>query len=324
MAKYGISYDFNEIDVLNFWKDKIEWNRTNVNLSDAKECCWHCGCKSKLQFCHIKPHSLGGEAVPSNIVLLCETCHRENPNIDDVEIMLNWIYQAKNVNLFGVQGHYWIFRGMEECVRLYSFDVFEYILRNRTQIDLDRLKTLITIYMNKACIHWSQAHFNPVTLGSIFYKAFKDYQSQNIKKQKLSDVSILNIKNKEHVQINDCIHDVLIPLLSYVAEQEKYFIKQRQAEGIKIAKEKGKHIGRPCIQYPKNWLEVYMIWSAGSITAREAMRRLDLKSTSFYKLVKLYKNEGISIKKLKKNFIGVERSEDYLKLSTEKLNLYKT
>ena len=55
-----------------------------------------------------------------------------------------------------------------------------------------------------------------------------------------------------------------------------------------MAKEKGKRLGKPPIQYPDNWKDVYTIWKSGSITAHEAMKRLNLKPTSFYKLAKNY------------------------------------
>lgn len=77
-------------------------------------------------------------------------------------------------------------------------------------------------------------------------------------------------------------------MLGYVAEQERAFIKQRQAEGIKLAKEKGKRLGKPPMEYPDNWSEVYTVWKSGSITAREAMKRTNLKPTTFYKLAKQY------------------------------------
>lgn len=89
--------------------------------------------------------------------------------------------------------------------------------------------------------------------------------------------------------IGQVISDIVLQLLGYVAEQERAFIKQRQAEGIKIAKEKGKKLGKPAIQYPDNWHEVYSTWKKEEITAREAMKMMKLKPTSFYKLVKGYK-----------------------------------
>lgn len=70
--------------------------------------------------------------------------------------------------------------------------------------------------------------------------------------------------------------------------KERTFIKQRQAEGIACAKAKGKKLGRPAIKYPNNWEETYNIWKAKQITAREAMKRLGLKPTSFYKLAKIW------------------------------------
>ena len=78
--------------------------------------------------------------------------------------------------------------------------------------------------------------------------------------------------------IGQVISDIVLQLLGYVAEQERAFIKQRQAEGIKIAKEKGKRLGKPPIQYPSNWHEAYPIWKKEEITARETMNRMNLKN----------------------------------------------
>ena len=105
---------------------------------------------------------------------------------------------------------------------------------------------------------------------------------------KVVDMPILDTTRTDGL-IGEVISDIVLQLLGYVAEQERAFIKQRQAEGIKLAKEKGKRLGKPPIQYPENWQDVYKIWKSGSLTAREAMKRLNLKPTSFYKLAKYYK-----------------------------------
>ena len=105
---------------------------------------------------------------------------------------------------------------------------------------------------------------------------------------KVVDIPILDTTRTDGL-IGEVISDIVLQLLGYVAEQERAFIKQRQAEGIKLAKEKGKRLGKPPIQYPENWNDVYPIWKSGSITAREAMKKLNLKPTSFYKLAKNYK-----------------------------------
>ena len=105
---------------------------------------------------------------------------------------------------------------------------------------------------------------------------------------KVLDMPILDTTRTDGL-IGEVISDIVLQLLGYVAEQERAFIKQRQAEGIKLAKEKGKRLGKPPIQYPDNWQDIYQIWKSGSITAREAMKRLNLRPTSFYKLAKNYK-----------------------------------
>lgn len=82
-------------------------------------------------------------------------------------------------------------------------------------------------------------------------------------------------------------NNLLIEVLGTIAEQERRFNKQRQAEGFQAARETGKHLGRPALTFPENWTPVYKAWKAGEITAKEAMEQTGTKRTSFYKLVKL-------------------------------------
>jgi DNA invertase Pin-like site-specific DNA recombinase len=91
--------------------------------------------------------------------------------------------------------------------------------------------------------------------------------------------------------ILDMINNILIEVLSSIAEQERVTIKQRQSEGIEAAKVKGKHLGRPKAEYPKRWDDVYSQWKKGDITAKQAMDTLGLKRTTFYKLVGMWEQE---------------------------------
>lgn len=84
------------------------------------------------------------------------------------------------------------------------------------------------------------------------------------------------------------IADLVLQILSYTAEKERLNIKERQSQGIAAAKAKGVKIGRPATEYPENWDEVYSTWKAGQITAGAAMEKLNLKRTTFYKLVRQY------------------------------------
>ncbi len=91
--------------------------------------------------------------------------------------------------------------------------------------------------------------------------------------------------------IREMITNILLEVLSSMAEQERLTIRKRQAEGIAAAKAKGKHLGRPKLKMPDAFPMYYSEWKAGRITARQAMRALDVCSSSFYKLVKLYEKE---------------------------------
>ncbi|TKI79038.1 helix-turn-helix domain-containing protein, partial [Bacillus mycoides] len=79
-----------------------------------------------------------------------------------------------------------------------------------------------------------------------------------------------------------------LTILSAFAEKERNDIKQRQAEGIALAKKQEKYLGRPPVKITEQFIEAYEAWQSGKITAVRAMRKYDIKRSSFYKLVKEY------------------------------------
>ena len=91
----------------------------------------------------------------------------------------------------------------------------------------------------------------------------------------------------EQKWIGEMVNTILIEVLASIAEQERITIRKRQKEGIEIAKIQGKHLGRPKIKVPDDWENVYKKWKVGEITAKRAMELLNLKKSSFYKLVKM-------------------------------------
>jgi DNA invertase Pin-like site-specific DNA recombinase len=86
----------------------------------------------------------------------------------------------------------------------------------------------------------------------------------------------------------DMINNIIIEVYTSMAEQERVNIKQRQSEGIAVAKAKGKHLGRPVMELPKEWDKLYKEWKAGKITAVKFMEEVDMKKATFYKKVKEY------------------------------------
>lgn len=91
--------------------------------------------------------------------------------------------------------------------------------------------------------------------------------------------------------ILDMITNVLIEVLASIAEQERLTIRKRQREGIDAAKKKGKHLGRPRVGRPFEFAEIYKKWKSGQITAKEAMSKLHLSSSTFYRMVSVYEKE---------------------------------
>lgn len=90
----------------------------------------------------------------------------------------------------------------------------------------------------------------------------------------------------------DMINNVLIEVLSAIAEEERNKIRQRQAEGIAIAKKQGKYKGRPKAELPKDFKKLYNQWKKGDITAIQFTKLLDLKSrTTLYKYIKRFEEQ---------------------------------
>ncbi len=99
------------------------------------------------------------------------------------------------------------------------------------------------------------------------------------------DMPLLDTRNNKDL-LGTFISDLVLQILSYVAEQERSFIKQRQKEGIENAKNKGIKFGRPRIEKPSNFDMVVNKWKNKELKSKEAMEILGLKPNSFYNLLK--------------------------------------
>ena len=85
------------------------------------------------------------------------------------------------------------------------------------------------------------------------------------------------------------IADIVLQVLSFVAQNERESIKQRQREGIRLAKERGVHMGRPKYVLPDNFNEVVKRYKNKEITNVEAIKILKMNRGTFFKYVKLMK-----------------------------------
>ena len=99
------------------------------------------------------------------------------------------------------------------------------------------------------------------------------------------DMPLLDTRKNKDL-LGTFISDLVLQILSYVAEQERTFIKQRQKEGITNAKNNGVKFGRPKIEKPQDFDVVVSRWKNKEIKSKEAMELLGLKPNTFYNMVK--------------------------------------
>ncbi len=95
------------------------------------------------------------------------------------------------------------------------------------------------------------------------------------------DMPILDTRREKNL-LGTFISDIVLALLSYVAENERANIRQRQAEGIAAARERGVKFGRPPLPIPDNFHKAHKDWRSGKISMEEAARRCDMPPQTFY------------------------------------------
>ena len=103
--------------------------------------------------------------------------------------------------------------------------------------------------------------------------------------ERLTAKGVEFVSRKEAIDSTTPTGKFMLTVFGAVAELEREYILQRQREGIAIAKANGVYRGRKPIQQPE-FDQVVSLWRSGKLTAKEAMRRLDMKSSTFYRKVK--------------------------------------
>ena len=123
---------------------------------------------------------------------------------------------------------------------------------------------------------------------------FKYYEEKKINLEFLKEpfINVTYNGNATNDVIQSAVQKATATILSAFAEKERQDIKQRQAEGIALAKAQGKHLGRPRIEITQEFEDAYKEWKEGKITARTAMKKSNIHSAStFYRVVKRYENK---------------------------------
>lgn len=109
---------------------------------------------------------------------------------------------------------------------------------------------------------------------------------RKLTKKKGADIVVLDMPLLDTTKSKDLlgtfISDIVLQLLSFVAENERENILKRQAEGIAAAKKRGVRFGRPAMVIPHNYTENYKLWKDKKITAQEGAENCNMPLWAFY------------------------------------------
>lgn len=118
---------------------------------------------------------------------------------------------------------------------------------------------------------------------------YKEIQQEwrKITQNKKADIIVLDMPLLDTTKAKDLlgtfIADLVLQLLSFVAENERINILQRQAEGIAAAKMRGVKFGRPKRTLPEEYAEYYKLWKDKKISAQEGADRCNMSLRAFYR-----------------------------------------
>ena len=114
-----------------------------------------------------------------------------------------------------------------------------------------------------------------------------------ITKEKQADIAVIDMPLLDTRRGKDLLgtflSDVVLQVLSFVAENERVNIRQRQAEGIAAAKARGVRFGRPTTAAPASFPRVVLAWEQGRIPFCEALRQTNLGESTFYRRLREYR-----------------------------------
>ena len=103
------------------------------------------------------------------------------------------------------------------------------------------------------------------------------------------DMPLLNTRESRDNLTGRFLADIVLQILSYVAETERHNIRRRQAEGIAAAKAKGVKLGRPKKALPENFQEIMNLVSNGVMSYRQAAKELHVSHSWLYNIIKIKK-----------------------------------
>lgn len=160
-------------DIVEYWEEKIDECGLSVDWSEAKERCWRCGYEKRLQRCHIIPDSLGGKDEPSNLVLLCERCHIDAPNVESTTFMWDWI-KANGTSFYDT---FWNIRAQKEYEFIYK-KTFIDELKERDIISPRDFEIFWNLPIGRSVNHFAHPWKNDSTNAGLLRMRLEEYDKR--------------------------------------------------------------------------------------------------------------------------------------------------
>lgn len=163
-------------EIVDYWSRIEDECGLSVDWAEAEERCWRCGYEKKLQRCHIIPNSLGGKDEPSNLVLLCERCHIDAPNIESKTFMWDWI-RANGTSFYDT---FWQKTAKKEYEFIYQKS-FMQELKDRDILSARDLEKFFSIPEVRSVNHFAHPWKNDSTNAGILRMRLEEYDKRHKK-----------------------------------------------------------------------------------------------------------------------------------------------
>lgn len=156
--------------IVDYWETRVDECELSIDWAEAEERCWRCGYEKRLQRCHIIPDCLGGEDKPSNLVLLCERCHIDAPNVESETFMWDWI-KANKTTFYDT---FFETKALQEYEFIYGKKYIDE-LKERDILSPERIKEFMELPVGESCNHFAHPWKNDSTMAGIFRMKLEAY-----------------------------------------------------------------------------------------------------------------------------------------------------
>ena len=165
-------------EIVDYWEQIEDECDLSVDWAEAEERCWRCGCERRLQRCHIVPETLGGKDEPSNLVLLCERCHIDAPNVESKTFMWDWI-RANGTSFYDT---FWNLRAQKEYEFIYHKSFIEE-LKDRDILTHRDMEIFFSLPIGRSINHFAHPWKNDSTNAGLLRMRLEEYDKKYMNKK---------------------------------------------------------------------------------------------------------------------------------------------